>query len=65
MPWLLVLPLGAVGVLAGHQVAYALSGAAHQELHGYVSHLPQAALLLTILSLVGASFVERCDRLAL
>lgn len=64
-PWLLVIPLGTLGVLAGHEIAYAATGTPHDELHGYMNHLPQVALLLTLLSLVGASFVERRSRLAL
>ncbi len=64
-PWLLVIPLGTLGVVAGHEIAYAATGTPHAELHGYMSHLPQVALLLTLLSLVGASFVERGSRLAL
>lgn len=64
-PWLLVISLGTLGVLAGHEIAYALTSTPHDELHGYMSHLPQVALLLTLLSLVAASFVGRGSRLAL
>lgn len=64
-PWLLVVPLGTFGVLAGHQLAYALTGTSQQEIHGYLDHLPEVALLLTVLSVIGASFVERGSRLAL
>lgn len=64
-PWLLVVPLGTLGVLTGHEIAYALTSTPHDELHGYLSHLPQVALLLSVLALVGASFVERGRRLAL
>ena len=59
------MPLATLGVLAGHEIAYALTRTPHEELHGYMSHLPQVALVLTLLSLVGASFVERGSRLAL
>lgn len=64
-PWFPVISLGTLGVLAGHEIAYALTSTPHEELHGYMSHLPQVTLLLTVLSLVGASFVERGSRLAL
>lgn len=64
-PWLLVIPLGTLGVLAGHEIAYAVTNTPQGELHSYMSHAPQVALLLTLLSLVGASFVERGSRLAL
>ncbi len=52
-------------MLAGHEIAYALTSTPHEELHGYLSHLPQVTLLLALLSLLGASFVERGSRLAL
>lgn len=64
-PWLVVVPLATFGVLAGHEIAYALSRTPHGDLHGYMSHLPQVALLLALLSLVGASFVERGHGLTL
>ena len=64
-PWLLVVPLGTLGVLLGHEIAYGVTRAPHEALHGYLNHLPTIALLLTILALVGASFVERDRRLAL
>lgn len=64
-PWLLVVPLATLGLLAGHELSYAVTGTPGRELHGYLSHLPQAALLLTLLSLLGATFVERAGRLAL
>lgn len=54
-PWLLVIPLGTVGVLAGHEVAYAITSTTHGDLHGYLSHGPQVALLFVLLSLGGAS----------
>ncbi len=63
-PWLLVVPLATLGVLAGHEIAYALTSTPPEELHGYMSHVPQITLLLTLLSLLGASFVERGRRLA-
>lgn len=60
-----MIPLAILGVLAGHEVAYALTSTPHEELHAYMRHLPQVALLLAVLSLVGASFVQRGGRLAL
>lgn len=63
-PWLLVLPLTALGTLAAHELAYRLNGRAGDDLHGYLSHLPAISLLLLVLGLLGASFVERDSRLA-
>jgi hypothetical protein len=63
-PWLLILPLTALGTLAAHELAYRLNGRAGDDLHGYLSHLPGICLLLLVLGLLGASFVERDSRLA-
>jgi len=64
-PWLLILPLSCCGVLAAHELAYALTRTPRGETHGYLAHLPQLALLLFVLSLVGATLVERGPRIAL
>ena len=64
-PWLVIVPLATVGALGGHEIAYALAGPARDDLHGYLAHAPQLALLLSILALFFASFVERGTRLAL
>lgn len=64
-PWLLITPLSALGVLVGHELAYALTRTPREELHGYLSHLPELGLLLALLTLLGASFVERGARIAL
>ena len=57
--WLLVAPLGLAGVLGGHEIAYAVTRTPHDDLHAYATHVPQIAMLLGLLSLVGASLVER------
>lgn len=64
-PWLLITPLSLLGVLGGHELAYSLSRTPHQELHAYLSHLPGVCLILAVLTLVGASLVERGARIAL
>jgi hypothetical protein len=64
-PWLIVLPLACAGVLAGHETAYAITRTPHEEVHGYLVHLPQVVLLVTLLALLGAACVERGTRLAL
>lgn len=64
-PWFLVVALSTIGVGIGHQTAYLLTDAPTDALHGYLSHLPQVALLATLLSLIGACFVERRANVAL
>lgn len=57
--------MATLGILVGHEFAYAITGTAREDLHGYLGHLPQIALILTLLSLAGASFVDRSARMAL
>jgi hypothetical protein len=64
-PWLVIVPLATAGGLGGHRIAYALAGPDHDALHGYLAHAPQLGLLLLVLALVFASFVDRGARLAL
>jgi hypothetical protein len=64
-PWLLVTPLSSLGVLAGHELAYSVTRTPQEELHGYFNHLPELLLLLAVLTLLGASLVERGARIAL
>jgi hypothetical protein len=59
-----VAPIATLGILVGHELAYAITGTAREDLHGYLDHLPQIALILTLLSLAGASFVDRSARMA-
>lgn len=63
--WLLVVPIATIGILVGHQLAYAVTGTPTGGLHGYLAHAPQVALVLSALSFLGASFVTRGARLAL
>jgi hypothetical protein len=62
---LVIVPLATAGALGGHRIAYALAGPDRDDLHGYLAHAPQLALLLLVLALVFASFVDRGARLAL
>ena len=64
-PWLVVVPLAPLGLLGGHEVAYSITGTPSAGVHDYLGHLPQVALLLVLLSLVGASFVQRSQTVAL
>ena len=63
--WLLVVPLSGLGVIAGHELAYSLTRTPHEEVHGYLTHAPQLAVMLTVLAIIGAVFVERGSRIAL
>lgn len=64
-PWLLIAPLSSLGVLAGHELAYSVTRTPREDLHGYFNHLPGLVLLLAVLTLLGASLVERGARIAL
>jgi hypothetical protein len=60
--WLLVTPLAAVGVLAAHASAYAVTGHALGEEHGYLDHAPQVTALLASLAVLGLALQERSLR---
>src|SRR6476646_790264 len=62
LAWLLVTPLAAVGVLAAHAAAYAVTGRALGEEHGYLEHAPQVAGLLASLALIELALQERSLR---
>ena len=50
--WPLVLTLSAVGVLVGHELAYRLTGAGSDGLHGYLAHAPQLLVALSLPALI-------------
>jgi hypothetical protein len=50
--WPLVLTLSAAGVLVGHDLAYRLSGAGSDGLHGYLTHAPQLLVALSLPALL-------------
>lgn len=60
--WLLVLPFAAAGVLAGHAVAYRVTGSAPGELHAYLAHAPQIVVVLATLALLGLAADARARR---
>jgi hypothetical protein len=64
-PWLLITPLSLLGVLGGHELTYLLTRTPQRELHEYLGHLPEVCLLLALLTLIGASLVERGARIVL
>lgn len=59
------MPIAALGILVGHELAYALTGTSTEPLHGYLDHVPQVVLVLIVLSFVGSAFVTSGTRLAL
>jgi hypothetical protein len=58
--WLAVSPLVATGVLAGHALAYRLTGTPTGSLHEYLDHAPQ---VLFVLAVVGLAVVGLAARL--
>ena len=62
---MVVLPLSALGISAGHWLAYQLTGTPTGPYHEYLGHVPRIALVLLALGLVAAHFVDRGSRLAL
>ena len=61
----MIVPIALLGIVLGHEVAYFLTGTAHQDVHEYLIHVPQIALILTLLSLLGSTLVHRSARIAL
>ena len=62
LAWLLVTPLAAVGVLAAHAVAYAVTGSDPGPEHDYLGHVPQVVGLFATLALLGLALQERSLR---
>ncbi len=46
--WPLVVTVSAAGVLVGHDLAYRLTGAGGDGLHGYLAHAPQLLVALSL-----------------
>lgn len=57
--WLLVTPVAAGGVLAGHALAYRITGTSGGGVHAYLAHAPQVAAILATLGLVGLAVQQR------
>ena len=60
--WVLLLPFAAASVLIGHVVAYRVTGAPADDLHGYLAHAPQIVLILATLALLGLAADARARR---
>lgn len=52
--WPIVLTLSAAGALVGHELAYRLTGAGSDGLHGYLAHAPQLLAALSLPALLVA-----------
>ncbi len=62
LTWVLLLPFAAASVLIGHVVAYRVTGAPADGLHGYLAHAPQVVLILATLALLGLAADARARR---
>jgi hypothetical protein len=58
----LTLPLAGASVLVGHALAYSATGEPLGDLHAYLNHLPQVALVLATFGLVGLAVQQRGGR---
>jgi hypothetical protein len=57
--WPLATPVAAAGVLAGHALAYRLTGTEPRSAHAYLDHGPQVVAVLATLALVGLAMQDR------
>jgi len=62
LSWLVTLPFAAASVLAGHAIAYRVTGTPVGNLHGYLTHAPQIVLVLATLALLGLAADSRARR---
>jgi hypothetical protein len=62
LTWVVLLPFAATSVLIGHVVAYRVTGAPADGLHGYLGHAPQVVLILATLALLGLAADARARR---
>ena len=56
---MLVLPLAAAGTLVAHALAYWVTGAPSEGVHGYLVHLPQLLVILALPALLSAAISGR------
>ena len=57
--WFLVTPVAAAGILAGHALAYRLTGTGAGSVHAYLAHAPQVAAILATVGLLGLAVQQR------
>lgn len=57
--WLIVGPAVLAGVLAGHELAYRITGTSEGPAHDYLDHAPQIVLFLLVLGLTTARLGAR------
>jgi hypothetical protein len=57
--WLLLGPAVLVSVLAGHELAYRLTGTSEGPTHDYLGHAPQVVVVLALLGLATAELGPR------
>jgi hypothetical protein len=59
LTWLLTLPLVGASVLAGHALAYRLTGVDPGALHAYLDHAPRVLAILALVGLIGLAVDQR------
>jgi hypothetical protein len=62
LTWLVTLPFAAASVLLGHALAYRLTGAPGDDVHGYLEHAPQVVIVLASAAVVGLALDTRARR---
>ena len=62
LTWLVTLPFVAASVLVGHAIAYRVTGTPVGDVHGYLAHAPQVALVLATLALLALATDARARR---
>ena len=60
--WLVVAPFGAGGVLVAHTLAYRLTSAPDEGVHGYLDHAPQVLALVAVAALSFSALTRRVEQ---
>ena len=64
LPWAVLLPLTASGVLVAHAAAYEAVGAPSEGVHAYLAHAPQLVAVLVTLALAAVALQSRARSLS-